>query len=122
MEANKTQVGGEHYKVGYQHWDMVCDTGMPYLLGCATKYLIRWKHKNGLEDLKKAIHYIRKAEERKVYMPRHNQADIDCFRAQLDPRESMTTKLIAQGDYDNAILLIETIIGYDAGGPKDGQI
>jgi hypothetical protein len=31
-----------------------------YCTGNALKYLWRWKHKNGIEDLKKADWYIRK--------------------------------------------------------------
>ena len=31
-----------------------------YCTGNAIKYLWRWKHKNGIEDLKKADWYIRK--------------------------------------------------------------
>lgn len=65
--ANETQVGGDHYKTDYQHWDMVCDVfGPEYLMGCASKYIIRWRRKNGLEDLKKSLHYIQKAIERNV--------------------------------------------------------
>jgi len=64
--ANKTQVGGNHYQTTYQHWDMVCDTNLHYLLGCATKYLARWRTKNGLQDLAKAKHFIHKARERNV--------------------------------------------------------
>lgn len=63
MNANDKQIGGEHYKAQYQHWDFVCDTGMHYLLGCATKYVSRWRKKNGVEDLKKSLHYIEKAIE-----------------------------------------------------------
>ena len=66
--ANDRQVAGSHYQSAYQHWDFVADTGMPYLLGCATKYLTRWRKKNGVQDLEKAIHYIDKAIEVGVYM------------------------------------------------------
>lgn len=63
-EANKRQHGGDHYKrLPYEHWDFVMDTGMNYLLGCATKYVARWRTKNGEEDLLKAVHYMEKALE-----------------------------------------------------------
>lgn len=55
-----TQVGGTHYQSEYQHWDFVEESGMGYLEGCASKYLIRWREKNGLEDLKKARSYAQK--------------------------------------------------------------
>ncbi len=60
MSANNRQVGGDHYKGTYQHWDFVVETQMHYLLGCATKYVTRHRKKNGKEDLEKAKHYIEK--------------------------------------------------------------
>jgi hypothetical protein len=64
--ANTHQVGGSHYNKEYQHWDFVCDVKLHYLLACATKYVSRWRKKNGVEDLEKAIHYIEKAREKRV--------------------------------------------------------
>ncbi len=62
--ANDYQHGGQHYRRGgYQHWDFVNDTGMDYYQGNATKYVSRWRNKNGIEDLKKAEHYLTKAKE-----------------------------------------------------------
>lgn len=59
---NDRQVGGDHYALGgdYQHWDMIELNGIGYLEGCATKYLARWKRKGGVEDLRKAEHYVEK--------------------------------------------------------------
>lgn len=61
--ANDMQVGGTHYAAEYQHWDVVEDWGVGYLEGCATKYLTRWRKKNGLQDLEKALHYTEKLRE-----------------------------------------------------------
>ena len=66
MLANDRQEGGDHYAGDYQHWDWVTDIGLHYLLGCASKYVCRWRKKNGQEDLKKALHYLEKAQEREV--------------------------------------------------------
>lgn len=70
MSANKTQVGGSHYKVGgEEHWDRVARLGMDYFQGQITKYVERWKAKNGIEDLKKAQHFLQKyieVEEEKI--------------------------------------------------------
>jgi hypothetical protein len=65
VSANDKQVGGEHYKKtgtsgGMQHWDMVHEFGLDYFQGNITKYLFRWKEKNGIQDLKKAQHYLEK--------------------------------------------------------------
>jgi hypothetical protein len=65
MPANDTQVGGSHYKTadGLQHWDICLQFRVPYTIGCATKYLFRWRDKNGIQDLEKALHYAQKSLE-----------------------------------------------------------
>lgn len=54
------QEGGDHYQAEYQHWDWVTDIGMGYLPGNATKYVSRWRKKNGEADLRKAMTYVDK--------------------------------------------------------------
>lgn len=61
--ANSRQIGGDHYRSDYIHWDFVIRTKMGYLEGCATKYLSRWKKKGGVVDLKKALHFVDKLIE-----------------------------------------------------------
>lgn len=61
-DVNDRQVGGAHYKSKYQHWDFVVDTHQSYHQGSATAYVSRWRRKNGVEDLEKAMHYIEKCE------------------------------------------------------------
>ena len=62
MSANEHQVGGTHYKnpAGLQHWDIVKMFDLDYFQGQITKYVFRWKAKNGVEDLKKARHFLDK--------------------------------------------------------------
>lgn len=75
-KANEVQHGGSHYRSDYQHWDWLVDVGFgwQYYAGVATKYLLRHKKKNGLEDLKKARHFVQKLHELitsgKVSLPR----------------------------------------------------
>jgi hypothetical protein len=72
--ANDTQVAGNHYKqFRIEPWDAIVDWGLGYLDGNAVKYLSRWRHKNGLEDLKKARHYIDKLLE--TEMEKRNGTD-----------------------------------------------
>ena len=53
------QVGGDHYKnmkiqpIDYNHVN-----ALGYCEGNIVKYVSRWKSKNGVEDLKKAMHYL----------------------------------------------------------------
>ena len=101
--ANNTQVGGTHYKRGYQHWDLVPDTDMPYHLACATKYVSRWREKNGLEDLKKSIHYIQKSKERGIFMPHHNVDFVAKFCKQLEPSDAVIISLIVGNQFIHAI-------------------
>lgn len=60
-KANDRQVGGDHYKTGgLQHWDLVDLFEWDYFQGQIIKYLMRWRKKNGIEDLEKARHYLDK--------------------------------------------------------------
>lgn len=61
--ANETQVGGDHYRSGMQHWDYVIANGIPYLEAQIIKYLTRWRKKNGHQDLQKAKHFLQKLFE-----------------------------------------------------------
>lgn len=59
--SNARQVGGSHYGLRWmQHWDVVALFGLDYFQGQITKYVMRWRDKNGVEDLKKAAHYLEK--------------------------------------------------------------
>lgn len=60
IHPNKKQIAGDHYQAAVQHWDFVEDNNLPYLEGNATKYLARWRKKNGRQDLEKALHYVEK--------------------------------------------------------------
>lgn len=61
MTANNFQVGGVHYKdMPLEHWDIVAIENLDYFQGQITKYVMRWRGKNGIEDLKKAKHFLDK--------------------------------------------------------------
>lgn len=61
-DVNSYQVGGSHYQGDYtqQHWDYCWERGFDQFQYVITKYVERWKRKNGLEDLEKARHYLDK--------------------------------------------------------------
>jgi len=62
--ANEQQVGGAHYAVkAIQPWDFIIANNIGYLEGNVIKYVSRWKDKGGVEDLKKAQHYLQKLIE-----------------------------------------------------------
>jgi hypothetical protein len=61
LRANATQVGGNHYKSKeLEHWDLAAIYSWDYFQGQITKYVMRWRDKNGLVDLQKAQHVIAK--------------------------------------------------------------
>jgi len=66
MSANDKKI--PHYASEYQHWDLAITLPMGYLEGCSTKYIARWRRKDGIEDLHKAMHYLDKLIE--VYVPK----------------------------------------------------
>ncbi len=66
MNVNEKQVGGSHYKTKTQPWDCVEEWGLGYLDGTALKYIARWRKKNGIEDLQKAIHFLEKLIEQEI--------------------------------------------------------
>jgi hypothetical protein len=102
-EANKTQIGGNHYRDGggLQHWDLIDEYRVGYYEGCASKYVTRWKKKNGLEDLKKASHYLRKLYERRAGLG---------FQEQVLRRPDVPTGVILQYAQDNGCGPVETRI------------
>jgi hypothetical protein len=66
MNANDTQVSGNHYKSAIQHWDFVVERKLDYFRAQVTKYVSRWRKKNGLQDLLKAQHFLQKCIELRV--------------------------------------------------------
>lgn len=63
VKANDKQVAGSHYKSAIEPWDAIEEWGLGYLDGSAVKYLARWRKKNGVEDIMKAIHFLEKLVE-----------------------------------------------------------
>lgn len=62
MSANDTGPG--HYKdKPMQPWDFIVANNLGYLEGNVIKYISRWRQKGGVEDLRKAKHYIEKLIE-----------------------------------------------------------
>lgn len=64
MALRAVQVGGDHYsKHVIQPWDVIEQYGLNYWAGNVLKYVLRYKDKNGVEDLKKARHFLDKLIE-----------------------------------------------------------
>ena len=63
-DANSKQVAGSHYSdKEIQPWDYIHANNLCYFTGNCVKYVSRWRDKGGINDLKKAIHYLEKLIE-----------------------------------------------------------
>jgi hypothetical protein len=59
MSEFDTQVGGNHYKnFAIQPLEFIVKNNLDFLQGNVVKYVVRYKEKGGIEDLKKARHYL----------------------------------------------------------------
>lgn len=57
--ALQVQEGGDHYKnLKIQPVEFIHANQLGFMEGCVVKYVSRYKRKNGLEDLKKARHFL----------------------------------------------------------------
>ena len=57
-KATNKQVGGDHYKdCAIQPVDYIVKNNLDFLEGNVVKYITRHKTKNGIEDIRKVIHY-----------------------------------------------------------------
>lgn len=99
-KADDRQVGGRHYKSEYEHWNWVIDCGLGngYFVAAISKYLKRWRDKNGPEDLEKAAHYLDKMIE---------VAPILAYQRSPLPA-------VAIENYTNAYIKANGIKGYEA--------
>jgi hypothetical protein len=122
MDVNEIQIGGEHYRKEYQHWDFAIDTNMPYLLGCATKYPTRWLDKNGVQDLRKSIHYLSKAQDRGITMPSHDKCHVEVFCKQLREPDAEVVRAICANEFNKAKELMEEMITEVECGPGPNYV
>lgn len=59
QSALDVQEGGDHYKVfKIQPIEFITKNKLPFIIGNVIKYAVRASLKNGIEDLRKAKHYL----------------------------------------------------------------
>ena len=109
MTANQTQVGGDYYKTKYEHWDLAVFADLGYLEGNSTKYVTRWRKKDGLKDLQKALHYLDKLiEVYPIYTPARIQsrASVEAHVLKFTDANGLDTM---EHDYILRLCLYETL-------------
>jgi ssDNA-binding Zn-finger/Zn-ribbon topoisomerase 1 len=94
-KANSYMIGGDHYKKQkIQHWDYILANAIPYMEAQIIKYVSRWRDKGGIEDLKKARHFLDKLIEH----------EIDCTRSGGQETTEPQSSLEPQGEFCNCIV------------------
>lgn len=82
MGAFEDQVGGGHYKnLAIQPAEYCYKNNIGHMAGDAIAYITRYKGKNGVEDLRKAIHSLQlliEMEEREEKTLRQNETQEQC--------------------------------------------
>jgi hypothetical protein len=70
MSAWDNQIGGDHYKhMTIQPTEYCEANNLSFIEGCVIKYISRWRSKNGVDDLRKAKHYIELLIETEIKKP-----------------------------------------------------
>lgn len=103
------QVGGGHYKgYAYQPVEFFVNAGLDYVTANVIKYVVRYKDKNGIEDLRKAVHYCSIAVDMMLRLDEPSDKvvrDLDRFIAEnaLDDLVAEAIRDVVFGYYLNAI-------------------
>lgn len=59
MSALDKQIAGQHYRMfAIQPVEFITRNKIPFLEGCIIKRVCRWRAKDGIQDLHKAIHEL----------------------------------------------------------------
>lgn len=67
QNARSVQIGGDHYRqFAIQPIDFIEANGLSYSVGNIIKYCVRYQSKNGVQDLRKARHYLDMLIERET--------------------------------------------------------
>ena len=67
MKEIEKQEGGDHYvNMVIQPIEFILANNIPHCEACIIKYVTRWRNKSGIEDLRKARHYIDILIENKI--------------------------------------------------------
>ena len=70
-KALDRQEGGDHYKTKeIQPVEYCMANGIGFMEGCVIKYVSRWRDKGGIQDLKKARHFLDMLIEYEEMKPR----------------------------------------------------
>ena len=88
-KPQNVQIGGSHYMYfDIQPYEFISKNNLSFFQGCVIKYVCRYMHKNGVEDLDKIIHYC-ELEKKKLQDATPEQLEnwVDGYRKWKDESE-----------------------------------
>ena len=88
-KPQNVQIGGSHYMYfDIQPYEFISKNNLSFFQGCVVKYVCRYMHKNGVEDLDKIIHYC-ELEKKKLQDATPEQLEnwVDGYRKWKDESE-----------------------------------
>lgn len=94
------QIGGDHYaKMAIQPVEFILKNNIGFAEGNVIKYVSRWREKGGVEDLKKARHYLDMLIESQTAPARDEQSHLvwDCLDDALSAAKQMLEMLVEKG-------------------------
>lgn len=110
MEVNnalKTQVGGSHYKdLAMQPIEFIVKAGLSFIQGNIVKYISRYKHKNGAQDVEKCIHYAQLAIDLDSKGPQYGTIGLALSYCRANCLSSLQTNIITACTQDDYYLVI----------------
>lgn len=112
--ALDVQIGGNHYKkYAYQPIEFAVDANLSYIHGAIIKYIVRYEDKNGVEDIKKVIHYCELAIELK-HTPKlkdfyYTYLHRFCVKNKLSALQAEVVKKTVVSDYKSIINICKTL-------------
>tara|TARA_R100001480_G_scaffold1956_1_gene6094 strand:- start:280 stop:585 length:306 start_codon:yes stop_codon:yes gene_type:complete len=89
LKPQNKQIGGSHYMYfDIQPYEFISKNNLSFFQGCVIKYVCRYMHKNGVEDLDKIIHYC-ELEKKKLQDATPEQLEnwVDGYRKWKDESE-----------------------------------
>ena len=103
----------------YQPFELIRRTGIDFFCGNVVKYVSRYKNKNGVEDLQKAMHYIQYMREKNVWQHPVVDWEIDlkmyCTANNIGKLEYSIMESTIRCNYHNALSYIAELIKNEGG-------
>ena len=112
------EVGGDHYsKMKIEPIELIEALDLDFIQGCIVKYVSRYKFKNGIEDLRKALHYARirttpgyTRPEKNVSKSEYGAINMYCESNDISAEENLIIKFASRNKFEDCYRCIGLLI------------